>query len=478
MKSLLRHRRASNGGGRSNRTAETPASVPSHSKQALFRSARIAAVRKDLRASLADGASFSVMVGIGETYLAAFVLALGMGEIAAGLISSIPLLAGSVLQLVSPYAVARLGSHRRWVVMCAALQGASFVPLVAGALWGSLPTVVVFLVVSLYWGAGLAAGPAWNTWIETVVPRHVRAPFFAWRSRLGQAGVLAGFLAAGAALHFGKQAECVLYAFAGIFAIAAVCRLSSARFLATQSEPSGPREPECHVSIGQLWSRVRAGGSERILLYFLSVQVAVQISGPYFTPYMLGQLKISYLDFMTLLAASFVAKIAALPALGRFAFRFGATRLLWLGGVGIVPVAGLWLYATNFPALVLIQFVAGIVWAAYELAVFLLFFESVRREERTSILTTFNLCNSIALVIGASLGGMGLKLLGESPETYLALFAMSSSARALTLFVLFLATSATVAAASDLKADPESRRVGGGSAGLLPEPATVSSPSE
>ena len=99
MKSLLRHRRASNGGGRSNRTAETPASVPSHSKQALFRSARIAAVRKDLRASLADGASFSVMVGIGETYLAAFVLALGMGEIAAGLISSIPLLAGSVLQL-------------------------------------------------------------------------------------------------------------------------------------------------------------------------------------------------------------------------------------------------------------------------------------------------------------------------------------------------------------------------------------------
>src|SRR5262245_13162494 len=63
------------------------------------------ALRKNLRNSVSDGASFSVMVGIGETYFPAFVLALGMGEIASGLIASIPLLMGAVLQMISPAAV-------------------------------------------------------------------------------------------------------------------------------------------------------------------------------------------------------------------------------------------------------------------------------------------------------------------------------------------------------------------------------------
>ena len=35
-------------------------------------------LRRDLRAMLGDGVSFSVMVGVGESYLPAFALALGM----------------------------------------------------------------------------------------------------------------------------------------------------------------------------------------------------------------------------------------------------------------------------------------------------------------------------------------------------------------------------------------------------------------
>ncbi|HQU47337.1 MAG TPA: hypothetical protein PK867_31330 [Pirellulales bacterium] len=45
---------------------------------------RASASRHDLRAMLGDGAAFSVMVGIGETYLPAFALAAGLGEVAAG----------------------------------------------------------------------------------------------------------------------------------------------------------------------------------------------------------------------------------------------------------------------------------------------------------------------------------------------------------------------------------------------------------
>lgn len=51
----------------------------------------------DLLWSLGDGAAYGGMVGFGETFLPAFVLAVGLGEITAGLIASVPLIAGGVM---------------------------------------------------------------------------------------------------------------------------------------------------------------------------------------------------------------------------------------------------------------------------------------------------------------------------------------------------------------------------------------------
>lgn len=419
-------------------TGADPASGPASSPRTPRSSSRTRrrTLRKNLKNSVADGATFSIMVGIGETYFPAFALALGLGQIISGLVSSVPLLIGAVLQLISPFAVRWLGSNRRWCVLCVSVQGLSFIPMIIAACFGAMPTWGLFAAVALYWGGGLGAGPAWNTWMEAVVPHRVRAPFFAMRTRFGQGGVLAGFLAGGLALQYGKSTGQLLPLFAIIFSIAAACRLISAKYLSRQTESTQMNGPQVHVTAVELFRRIWNGGSERLLLYFLAVQVAVQISGPYFSPFMLGQMQISYLHFVALLATSFVAKIIALPACGRLAAMFGARRLLWIGGIGIMPCSGLWLYAESFWALALVQFFAGAVWAAYELAMFLLFFESVRREERTSILTVFNLANSVALAVGSIIGGCLLKYFGECRESYLFLFAVSSFARAAALFVL------------------------------------------
>jgi MFS family permease len=107
-----------------------------------------------------------------------------------------------------------------------------------------------------------------------------------------------------------------------------------------------------------------------------------------------------------------------------------------LGGLGIVPVSGLWLISNSFAFLLLVQVIAGVTWAAYELAMFLLFFETIRAEERTSILTSYNFANSMATVAGSLLGGALLATCGKTEQVYLSLFALSSVARALTLFAL------------------------------------------
>src|SRR5688572_27957009 len=65
------------------------------------------ATRRDLVSSVADAASFNVMVGMGETYIAPFAIALGTGGISTGLLTTVPIFAGSILQLITPRMVQR-----------------------------------------------------------------------------------------------------------------------------------------------------------------------------------------------------------------------------------------------------------------------------------------------------------------------------------------------------------------------------------
>ncbi len=246
-----------------------------------------AVLRRDLAFVHADAIASSVMVGLGETYIAAFALALGLGDIVAGYVASGPLLAGAVLQLISPWGVRRFGSHRRWVVTCALLQAVSFVPLVVAALVGSLSTASLLAITTVYWGTGMMTGPAWSTWVGTLIPRSLRSRFFARRSRAAQIAMLLALLAGGALLHFGESHEGHLFAFAALFAVAGLARGWSAWLLSRQSEPDPLVEAALPTLPGVRPERVP--GNRRLIGYLILLQVCVQISAPYFTPYMLGQ---------------------------------------------------------------------------------------------------------------------------------------------------------------------------------------------
>lgn len=396
--------------------------------------ARVGCTRKDLRAMTADGAIFSVMVGIGETYLPAFVLAAGMGELAAGLVATLPMVAGALLQLISPAAVRRLGSYRRWVVLCAGCQATAFLPLAWAAWTGQIAGWLVFSMAAIYWGTGLAAGPAWNSWAATLVPGAMRAGYFALRTRFSQLGVLVGFLTGGLTLQAFASTQTAVTAFAALFLTASICRFCSAGLLASQSEPRPPDSKHRRVPPGELLAARRSDGA--LLIYFFAVQTAAQIAGPFFTPFMLKHIRFSYYEYVALIGTAYATKALALPALGQLARRFGTRRLLWLGGLAIVPVSALWLVSNAFGYLVLVQIASGLAWAAYELAMFLLFFEAIRDEERTSVLTTYNLGNAAATAIGSLLGGGILRLVGEAPATYLLIFGLSSVARLVAMALL------------------------------------------
>jgi MFS family permease len=175
---------------------------------------------------------------------------------------------------------------------------------------------------------------------------------------------------------------------------------------------------------------------------------------------MLAEQRLSYFSYMVLIGIGFLGKAIALPLWGRVAHYSGARRLLWIGGVSIVPIAALWLGADffrpwqtsleinlGFAKLALplsaemaymgaVQLISGVVWAAYELAMLLMFFEAIPRQDRASVLTFYNFGNAAALVVGSLIGASILQLGRETHLAYMVLFGTSSLVRLFTVLLL------------------------------------------
>jgi predicted MFS family arabinose efflux permease len=173
-----------------------------------------------------------------------------------------------------------------------------------------------------------------------------------------------------------------------------------------------------------------------VIAYLLAMQLAAHVAAPYFTPYMLGPLGLTYERFTLLIAASFLARIAILPLLARVAQTRGSRFVLIAGAIGIVPLPPLWLVSHDFAYLVALQLVSGLAWAAMEYASLLSFFERIEERDRPSVLSLFNLGNAAALTIGSVLGGFLLGALGTGAVAYAWLFAASAALRLATLGLL------------------------------------------
>jgi MFS family permease len=225
-------------------------------------------------------------------------------------------------------------------------------------------------------------------------------------------------------------------AFSLVFSIAAIARLVSVLFLYLQTERKPKPMIERYVTLRDLSSGRKSASSVKLLAYLFVVQIGVYIAGPFYAPYMLKKLEMPYHTFAILIGITFFGKVIALPFWGQLAHLAGPKKLLWIGGVGIGPVAGLWSLSQNVYFLCVLQFIGGVTWAAYELAMFLMFLETIPRNERTSVLTVYNLGNALAQVAGALFGAAFLVWQRRTPEAYLGVFILSSAGRALALIFL------------------------------------------
>lgn len=386
----------------------------------------------NLRVMRIDAVFWSVMFGAGEQYFQPFGVALRLNPFLIGLMATLPPLLGAAIQLFAPSGVRAIGSLRRWIVLCVAMQALAFVPLVIGASRGHMPTPVLFASLTIYFAAALSSAPAWTTWVGTLVPARMRVRYFSRRSRLIQIAMFIAFLAAGYSLEFGKRGGHEMLVFVILFAVAGAARGISACLIRTQSEARLGDQAERSISWAGAAAALRARPALRFLLFVVLLQSVVQVAHPFITPYLLQLRGLSYDEYVLSMSAIFIAKIVALAPFGALATRFGAGALLLGGAICLAPIPLLLMPNAHLGYYFVVQFVHGAAWAAVELGTLLLMFERIPEVERTSLLTKYNLMVYWAMLAGSTVGGA---LLRAAPDesAYTNLFAVSAVLRVVML---------------------------------------------
>ncbi len=392
---------------------------------------------RSLRLSLIDAFLSALMVGAGETYLPAYALSIGMGEVFAGILASLPIVSGAVLQLITPRGLQQVQSHKHWVVASSLLQAATFLPLIYYSATRAPDFWILFLILTLYWGSGFSSGLAWNYWMGRLVQVEEGNRFFSKRARTSQLGILLGLIGGGVALHNKVELGPFSSVFTLLFVFAGSCRLLSSVILSSQYfDPQW--KPERLLGLRDSWKVFWANKQKRRFFFYLApFQAAVFVSSPFVTPYMLAQVKMDYGTYMVAIGTLFIGKILALLLIDRYRGDTSGFRLLTVGAAAIVPAPALWALSSSAVFICGLQLYSGMAWALVEVGLALIFFKDLKNEEKIPVLTVYNLLNSLAIIIGTYIGGKVLWAFGEKITSYYAVFILGTLVRGLSFLPLY-----------------------------------------
>ncbi len=289
----------------------------------------------------------------------------GMGEVVAGLVVSVPMLIGGLVQLSSHRAVRWWDLKQRWIVLASLCQALAFIPLIAAALIGSIPVWTFFAVVSFYWASGLSAGPTWNHWISKLVPHGIRPSILLATNPAHSLTTFGSFLLGGAVLSLAVYFNAPLLGFATLFTLALTCRLISVRFLALHREPASHHTPSPSSEIGD-------GGpfvGKMFVWYLVCMQFFVQCPGV-FRPVHDEEVGFYLWSVCPAHGVRIDRQGHRDATLGRTSQTHRQSNASFMWWTGIIPLSWMWTFSHHIAWLTFTQFASGVTWAAYELGFF------------------------------------------------------------------------------------------------------------
>lgn len=375
-----------------------------------------------MRSSVVEGCLFALMVGLGETFVVANGVALRATPPQLAMLTALPLLVSGIGPALVLWALRRRVERRVICTVCILGQALAVATMAGTNLAGTLRIEELIALFTVYHTCGQAAGTAWSSWFGDLVPTARRATYFAGRSRLIHLTTFLGLLLGGLCIQFFEAREQGL-GFGLALAAAAAFRLAGARLMWRAPEP--PRGTIAGGRALGTFFRTRRGRSAAILLLGSGLfQAATYVAGPFFTPYMLADLHLSYVAYMGALGAQAVVKFASMRWWGRVVDRHGPKVAYGMGMLLAAMVPLPWVWIDGLPAVLLAQGFSGLAWAGYEVALFTVLLHCSRRSTRPQLFAAQTFGNALGQWGGSLIGGQHVDTHG-----YAGTFAASGTAR-------------------------------------------------
>src|SRR3989304_3201409 len=342
---------------------------------------------RSLTYAIKDGIYFAIMGGAGESYISAFAIFLKLSNPQIGLLASIPQLLGAFMQLLSVSLLNRLKNRMPLITYGVIAQALSWIPLlILPLIFKPYASVLLIISVTAYYIFGNLSTPPWNSLMGDIVPESTRGAYFGYRNRIMSIYSLGAIVVGGLLLHGTEKAGRPWIGFSVLFLSAVIARLLSAYSL------SKMENPYYHVDVKDGFSLIEI-----------------------FAVYMLRDLRFSYVQFMIAAAVAVVMQYFTLHNWGKFGDRFGNRKVLEITGFSLPIVPVLWLFTDNFYLILVIQMLAGVTWAGFNLSMANFIYDAIPSPRLAKCVAIFNIVNACGIFLGGFLGGW---LTGYLPRAF------------------------------------------------------------
>ncbi len=356
----------------------------------------------------------TVMVQLsGGVFLTGFALALGASELLIGIIAALPFVM-KLSQLYLSWRVEKLGRWRHTafrgaVLGRAALLLAAFVPVgvaaVSGAPFGAIALTGIMALFAL--GATVFE-LGYLTWLAELIPEQRRGVFWGKRGRMsGFAALAMGIIAAFVVQQLQTDAGDA-EPFGWMFAFGALVGLVGLLFLRRIPDSRRQQTRESEPPVAETLLRPTKDANYRRLLIFAAWWgFAGGLIAPFFTVYMLQDLRLSILEVTILTTLTGATMSLVQLYWGRLGDRFGAKTVLRVGTYLVTVVPFLWLFtgSGSLWLIVVIQLLSGLGWGAHHLSLNNLILNISPPKARPSYLATYGAVNGVSETVAPILGG-------------------------------------------------------------------------
>jgi len=402
------------------------------SQQRSWRSGKI---RKSLKFSFLDGIFACCMTGLTADYITPYALVLKATARQIGFLSAFPSLAASLVQLKAADLTERIKSRRKIINSFVFLHALMGIPIIlVPYLFKYQPVLFLIIFVTLFNSFNAVALPAWSSLMSDHIPYKKRGQYFGWRNKVLQAVTVGAAFGAGLILHYFKNN--ILKGFFIILSLAFICRIISWLFLRRMYEPAFRFKKEAYFSFFDFIKRIKESNFAKFVIFAASLTFCVNVAAPFFSVFMLRDLKFNYVIYTILVTAVPLAQIFTIGRWGNHADLVGNVKVLKFTSFFIASLPFWWIVHQHPLYLVLIQIISGFAWAGFNLCATNFIYDAVTPEKRTRCIAYFNVCSGVAVCIGALLGGFLVNILPPLlGYKILSLFLISSSLRFLVVFL-------------------------------------------